>query len=433
MTPVLHATHPHHFFSFRLLLAAAALIAAIPAAAQVNTSPPATTQRLVFIHHSVGYGWLDPGQGGLITELNYNNYFVTDTDYDWGPLDGDVGDGLNVGSHTDIGHWYNWFLGPRRDAYLQALYANSSMDYENLPSVTDPGGENSIVLFKSCFLSAQGITGSPNDPPLAPGAPNPLRGRGTSEEDGTMYTVANIKGLYRDLLSYFASRPDRLFILITTPPSYQGEADDAMPRLRGINTWLVRDLLNGYPLKNVFVFDYSNVLTSNGGNPTTNDIGAAGGAHHRVWNGQIQHQIGSSNYLAYATYDPGSSSWDSHPTGEGHQKGTAEFIPLLNNAYNQWRASTGTERSDAPSLPRAIASIAPNPFSDETVLRLTGHSQATLKVYDLLGREILDLTPQLGEGSTIIRLRRSQFPAAGMYLLSLRASASAETRKLIVR
>lgn len=433
MNATVSATNPLSLHSFRLLLTTLALIAAIPAAAQINTSPPAATQRLVFIHHSVGYGWLDPGQGGLITDLNYNNYYVTDTDYDWGPIDTDVNDGLNVGSHTDIGHWYNWFLGPNRNSYLQALYANNSMDHENLPTIADPGGENRIVLFKSCFISAHGITGSPADPPLAPGAPNPLRGRGTSDEDGTMYTVANIKGLYRDLLTYFASRPDRLFIIITTPPSYEGEADEAMPRLRGINTWLVRDLLTGYPLKNVFVFDYSNVLTSNGGNPTTNDLGAPGGSHHRIWNGQIQHQIGAGNFLAYASYDAGSSSWDSHPTGEGHQKGTAEFIPLLNNAYNQWRGFTGAERLTASSALPAIESIAPNPFSAETVISLTGRSNATLKLYDLLGREILDLTSGLAAGNTAIRLRRAQFPSAGMYLLSFRAGISAETRKLIVQ
>ena len=33
-----------------------------------------------------------------------------------------------------------------------------------------------------------------------------------------MTTVTNIKGLYRDLLSYFATRQDKLFILLTPPP-----------------------------------------------------------------------------------------------------------------------------------------------------------------------------------------------------------------------
>jgi len=49
------------------------------------------------------------------------------------------------------------------------------------------------------------------------------------------------------------------------------------------------DWLDGYAHKNVFVFDYYNVLTSNGGSADTNDLNQSGGNHHRWWNGRVQH------------------------------------------------------------------------------------------------------------------------------------------------
>jgi hypothetical protein len=222
-----------------LALALLVTLYSSPLFSQLDPNPPAGPVRLVFVHHSVGEGWLSPDMGGLIQALNSNNYYVHDTNYDWGPLDQDVNDGNGVGSHTDIGHWYNWFLGPNRSTYLNALYTNDYLtsSYTNSDSISDPGGENLIIMFKSCFTNGQNIYGNPDDLPLPKGQSNPLYGRGVDED--TVYTVSNIKGLYRDLLDYFATRQDKLFILITTPPSYEGAADDAMPKLRAINTWLV--------------------------------------------------------------------------------------------------------------------------------------------------------------------------------------------------
>ena len=244
----------------------------------LNPNPPSAPVRLVFIHHSTGEDWLNIG--GLREALNQNNYYVTETNYDWGPPDLDVNDGNPIGYHTDIGHWYNWFLGPHRDTYLQALYTSSYTTGEN--SIPDPGGENVIIMFKSCFSSGQYILGNPEDPPLPKGQPNPLWGKGLCDDPqcsgANYYTVSNIKGLYRDLLDYFATRQDKMFVLITTPPSHDQAVDPEMAaKLRAINNWLVYHWLDDYPYNNVFVFDYYNVLTSNGGDPNTNDLGAESG------------------------------------------------------------------------------------------------------------------------------------------------------------
>ena len=309
----------------------------------LNPSPPSQTLFLVFIHHSTGEDWLKPEGGNLRQKLNENNYYVTDTNYDWGPLDQDVRDGNPIGYHTDIGHWYNWFLGPHRDIYLNALYNNTyvtpSIGRNTIPP--PPDRSKMIIMFKSCFSSAQTLYGDPDDPPLPEGEPNPIYGKGVCDygncNNDRYYTVSNIKGLYRDLLKYFATQQDKLFIYITTPPSHdQAVPPEMMERLRGINNWLVHDLLDNYPYNNVAVFDYYNVLTSNGGDPNTNDIGSPTGSHHRFRNNIVEHLIGPSNFLAYPSPGP-----DNHPTPAGHRKATAEFIPLLNIAVNCWLGKGG--------------------------------------------------------------------------------------------
>ena len=39
-------------------------------------------------------------------------------------------------------------------------------------------------------------------------------------------TVANAKAVYNDILTYFATRQDKLFIVITAPPLMESETTD---------------------------------------------------------------------------------------------------------------------------------------------------------------------------------------------------------------
>lgn len=48
-----------------------------------STSTPLTTVKLTFIHHSCGSNWLATENGNLGTSLNANNYYVTETNYEW--------------------------------------------------------------------------------------------------------------------------------------------------------------------------------------------------------------------------------------------------------------------------------------------------------------------------------------------------------------
>ncbi|NMB79162.1 MAG: hypothetical protein GYA23_08720 [Methanomicrobiales archaeon] len=284
--------------------------------------------RLIFIHHSTGENWLTDDNGDLGKTLMQNNYYVSDTNYGWGPSYGP--DNTPIGDMTDIGQYWAWFRSPQAPAIMDRVYREDAKNSPYTRFDNSPGGENEIIMIKSCFPNSA-LQGNANDPVPAI-ADNPLKGEGSGSE---FHTVANAKGIYLDLLEYFKTRPDKLFIIVTAPPLSDGKyANNA----RAFNEWLTNDYLNGYSGKNVYVYDFYNVMTSNGGSSTINDAGREGGNHHRIVNGRVQHKVesgmmGIKNTAAYA------SGWDDdHPTSAGSQKATTEFVPYLNYVYAQWKA-----------------------------------------------------------------------------------------------
>lgn len=292
----------------------------------LNPALPPAPVKLVFVHHSTGENWITDGNGNLGQALTAANYFVSDTNYGWGPADADVGSGT-IGDHTDIGHWYNWFAGPHRDTYMTSLFAESGQHSSYTRMGTDPGGANEIVMFKSCFPNSA-LAGNPGD--AATSGANPLRGQ---DAGSARMTVANVKGIYNDLLPYFAAHQEKLFIIVTAPPLDSGATNASQAaNARAVNNWLVDSWLAGYPHNNVAVFDFYDVLTSNGGNANTNDLGQAGGNHHRYNAGVIEHITSAGiNYSAYT------AGGDSHPTSAGSLKATGEFVTWLNVVYNRWQ------------------------------------------------------------------------------------------------
>jgi hypothetical protein len=283
--------------------------------------------KLIFIHHSSGENWLSDENGGLGIALRDHGYFVSDTNYDWGPEAPELGG--PIGSYTDLGNWWNWFLAPQRDTVMAAVYAESEQHASYSRHEGDPGGENAVIVFKSCFPNSA-LAGDPTSPPTT--GDNPLHGQSAGSE---AHTVANAKGLYLELLTYFATRPDKMFIAVTAPPLQADETDpQTAANARAFNRWLVEDWLAGYALKNVAVFDFYNVLTSNGGDPDRNDAGSPSGNHHRLRGGQIEYVTDQGEDVSAYAY-PG----DSHPTAAGNQKATREFVPLLDYYVAAWRAT----------------------------------------------------------------------------------------------
>jgi hypothetical protein len=284
------------------ILLALLLSAASPQPQANNPNPPDEVVKLIFIHHSTGENWLTDGYGDLGRTLDQNNYFVSDTNYGWGP---DA-----IGDRTDIPNWTEWFSNANTPTYMNALFNETEQHASYTRTLSDPGGENEIIMFKSCFPNSA-LEGSPNDPP------------GTYEE----LSVSGAKYVYNTILPYFATRPDKLFIVITAPPlsdsTYSKNA-------RAFNQWLVNDWLreNNYTLNNVAVFDFYNILTD----PN---------AHHHINNGQFEHILGTRNTLYYP-------SGDDHPSEQGSRKATEEFLPMLNVFYHRWKENAPLQSAPEP-------------------------------------------------------------------------------------
>lgn len=244
--------------------------------------------RLIFIHHSTGENWLADDNGALGLSLMEAGYFVSDTNYGWGPD--------SIGDLTDIGHWFLWFRGPSSETYMDAVYSEEEQHSEYSRLEESPIGENEIIMFKSCFPNSA-LMGEPSDK-VPDTDSNPLAGEGS---DSQYHTIGNAKGIYIDLLNYFETRQDKLFIVVSAPPlsdpSYASNA-------RAFNNWLVNNWLDEYPYKNVVVFDFYDILTKKG----------------------------SSDTLEYP-----SGEGDDHPNREGNLEATNEFIPFLNQAYSEWK------------------------------------------------------------------------------------------------
>ncbi|MBN1878432.1 MAG: hypothetical protein JXA33_29715 [Anaerolineae bacterium] len=350
-----------------------------------DVNPPAKPVKLIFIHHSTGGNWLaDPNNdqpyGGLGRALMENNYFVSATNYGWGPD--------SIGDRTDIVNWPEWFLGPDRDTYMDALYNETGQnvgDFGDWSRMTpDPGGENVIIMFKSCFPNSD-LYGNPDDVSL--GEPNDYD-----------YTVANAKAVYNALLVYFETRQDKLFIIVTAPPLMRSEtARDRAANARAFNNWLVNDWLRDYPYPNVGVFDYYNVLTD----PDN---------HHR-WNGSVLEHIRDvdTDFSAYP-------SGDSHPSTEGHTKATGEFVPLLNIYYNRWQAG-GATALPLPTAEAAEPTSAPAEATEslpETVVA----SPTTSGVVDDFEREV-EWYADIGEGASIVCSRDTEMVYGGAATLHI--------------
>jgi hypothetical protein len=258
--------------------------------ASTDNSPSEST-RLIFIHHSTGENWLSDYDGELGKTLMDNNYFVSDTNYGWGP---DA-----IGDKTDIGNWWEWFRGPASEEILEALYTESSQNSDYTRLDHEPEGENTIIMFKSCFPNSD-MSGAQNDT-----VPSIISNNLKAEDSSSSYhTIANAKGIYIDLLEYFQDHQDKLFIVITAPPLGENNTTSKNAQnARAFNNWLKNDWLDDYKYDNVVVFDFYDVLTDHG----------------------------KSNYAQYTN-----DEYDDHPSTQGNLKATQEFISFLNSVYAAW-------------------------------------------------------------------------------------------------
>lgn len=106
------------------------------------------------------------------------------------------------------------------------------------------------------------------------------------------------------------------------------------------------------------------------------------------------------------------------------------------NDLIQYNAVTSVEEREADLIPGKIALLQnyPNPFNPNTTFEFSVPYSAhvTLKVFDLLGREIATIVSQQLEAGTFILHWTPSNLTSGIYFYSLQAGPLTETKKLIL-
>ncbi len=98
--------------------------------------------------------------------------------------------------------------------------------------------------------------------------------------------------------------------------------------------------------------------------------------------------------------------------------------------------TTGVEGGLEDGLPRAFALYQnyPNPFNPTTTITydIPQSSHVTLKVFDLIGREVAMLVNETQEAGTRSVVLNAGKLASGMYLYKLEAGTFSASRKLLL-
>lgn len=198
--------------------------AALAHSREVKSFSQGDYTNVVFLHHSVGENMIT--QTDLRKQLTGAGLDFWDHDYNFY--------GLNDLNGNSTG--YNYWI-PDDNTDPDGLAKLFSQKVYSLP-VNGISGlmQHEVIVFKSCFTGNAVM----NDA-----------------------QVETQKGYYETIHAFIAQHPDKLFILLTTPPLNSAEADPAMAaRNRLMADWLLsEDYRRG--LTNLYVFDLYGQLADN--------------------------------------------------------------------------------------------------------------------------------------------------------------------------
>jgi len=367
--------------------------------------PNATTDDLIFIHHSCGQNWLDNSLHVALLAKDYIDerndiYYGTDISPDSGRPDSLA---PTPGNQTDMNHWVPWF-----NDYFSGIKIHGAAD-----------GYNRIIMFKSCYpnsnISSDGA--EPGDPFSS--AKTLANYKAVYRHpDGPGHTYPRGGYAYQPLEDIFAAHPEILFIPVTAPPRHYAPSDATnnaeAHRARTFNNWLKYDWLASYNaahpnLHNVAVFDWFNVLTY----PDT----------HPVHPNRLRQEYGGDSGNSHPNHDANHHSTDvfaSNTTNfidnawSVYNGGNTLFLPSITIArlnatdlrvswshdwdvswYRVWR---GTDPYFTPSgpTPRALIDAAPWQYDDVGALGGVGANYFYL-VEDVLSDGVLSVARRVGE------------------------------------
>lgn len=195
---------------------------ATPTAATPTPTPGTGGNKIFFLHHSVGNDLIERGNvRGTIDTYNSSHgtgYQFWDHGYN--------GDGLRDSSGNFTGTNYA-IPGDNTDPDgLGYLFTSSA---EDAVSSRNQIMTYNVIAFKSCYTASQALV-----------------------DDGTLN---NYKNYYLQMRNFFDGHTDRVFVVITPPPSHPDETDSATAgRARQFANWLKSsEYLSGH--SNIVCFD----------------------------------------------------------------------------------------------------------------------------------------------------------------------------------
>lgn len=201
-----------------------ALVNALSHSQEVKSFSEGDYTNVVFLHHSVGENLIT--QTDLRKQLTGAGLDLWDHDYNYY--------GLNDLNGNPTG--YNYWI-PDDNTDPDGLAKLFSQKVYGLP-VNGISGlmQHEVIVFKSCFT-------------------------GNAVMDDAQLEAQ--MGYYETMHAFIAQHPEKLFILLTTPPLNSAEADSAMAaRNRRMADWLLsEDYQRG--LANLYVFDLYGQLADN--------------------------------------------------------------------------------------------------------------------------------------------------------------------------
>ncbi len=198
-------------------------VATIPLVGPTSTPTPGTGgNKIFFLHHSVGNDLIERGNvRGTINTYNSSHgtgYQFWDHGYN--------GDGLRDSSGNFTGTNYA-IPGDNTDPDgLSYLFTSSGAD---AVSARNQIMTYNMIAFKSCFTASQALV----------------------DDD----TLNNYKNYYLQMRNYFDAHPEKVFVVITPPPSHPDEtASTTAGRARQFANWLKSsEYLSGH--SNIVCFD----------------------------------------------------------------------------------------------------------------------------------------------------------------------------------
>ncbi len=225
---------------------------------------------IIFLHHSVGHNLIDQGQvRELFTQSGYDFY-----DHDYNHL------GLRNPDGEYLGYGYNV---PHDNTDPDGLAEIFSQPVYTLPLNTFSGLlQHEVIVFKSCFPVSDI----------------------TSEEKLDEY-----KAYYLEMREVMDQHPDKIFILVTSPPLNPAETNSEIAaRARRFTDWLVSDDFLSERL-NVFAFNFFDHLAED--DPASPELNML----------RAEYRFGT----------------DSHPNIEANQTIGPRFVDFVIQAINEYK------------------------------------------------------------------------------------------------